>query len=115
MQEILKMVIEPYLMHPPGWKLHWLPVLGTTETMNKPISIDSEHFHNAISILRGQLPYRGIGTASGEMYMFLDKGMTPDDAQRIHEFIQGAYWLTLKETHSSYALEVSLKTLASQK
>lgn len=97
MQEILKMVIEPSNTLN-NWRIYWLPVLGTPETMNKPVSLDPKPFREAITTLKthDSLRDKNIGTSSGEICLFVNSGATPRDMKFIHETIQHAYFIHLK-------------------
>ena len=130
MREILKMIIEPdcyrdsmglsenLIVHrykaDEKWRIHWLPILGTSEEMNKPISLDPTPFRQAISALENHssLSGKNIGTSSGEIYLFINSNATPGDMKFIHETIQHAYFIHLKSELPEWLPTMTIKVHA---
>ena len=117
MQKILNMAIEPipqmtmsglsgYISvssdRASNWRMHWTPVLGFNKDMDKPISLDPGYFRDAVAALKERFPHLNIATASGDMYLFTERTMSPNEAELIDRTIQKAYWQFIKSELPGY-------------
>ena len=102
MQEILKMVIEPYPFSPEGWRVHFKPILGfkPKEEANVPLVLDRKTLffldRKVFDNMKKRFPKLNFGTDSDEKYLFVSMGVRPRQMEIIHNAMQHAYLRCLK-------------------